>query len=99
MVNTIQIEGMTAEQLQRMFDSANLKLDSLLNLFKHLASTDKAKETKKYLTTKEACDMLHVTSMTLRRWAKAGILHPKRAGNRIYYLLSDVESALQDKAV
>lgn len=99
MVNTIQIEGMTAEQLQKGFDSLNLKLDSLLNLFKRVNDSKKEGTGKKYLTTKETCDMLHVTSMTLRRWSKAGILHPKRAGSRIYYLLTDVESAMHDKAI
>lgn len=99
MVDTIQIQGMTAEQLQGLFDGVNRKVESLANLFKGIVDAREEKSSNKYLTTKETCDMLHVSSMTLRRWSKTGILHPKRAGNKVYYLKSDVESALHDKAV
>lgn len=99
-MNTIQIEGLDGNQLQAMFNSLGQKIDGLRSDIKDLGQNSKAEgNPPKYLTTKEACDFLKVSSMTLRRWSHAGILKPKRAGNKVYYSYADIQAALKDKAV
>lgn len=97
-MKTIQIEGITSSQLQELFNDLGSKIEDLRNDIQDIVST-KSNQTNEYLTTKEACEYLHVSSMTLRRWSHAGILTPKRAGNKVYYSRENIEAALQDKAV
>lgn len=95
---TTIIEGLNGGQLVELFNSLSKKIDELPNRIKD-QSTKTEGALPEYLTTKEACEFLKVSSMTLRRWSHAGILKPKRAGNKVYYLRANIEAALKDKAV
>ncbi len=54
-------------------------------------------EQEKYLTRKEVAEMLQIDLSTLHLWQKRGILQPRRLGNRVYYLSSDIQKALNKK--
>ena len=47
---------------------------------------------EKYLTTDEVCDILHVSSNTLWRWAKTSYLTPIKVGRTPMYRHSDIEN-------
>lgn len=44
---------------------------------------------------KEAADILGVSLVTLDTWAKAGIIHSRKIGTRIYYTKRDIDEALR----
>ena len=52
----------------------------------------KAKEV--WLTTAEAKQMLGVSASTLYRYVQRGILHPRRIGNALLYLKSEILAIL-----
>lgn len=90
---------MTGSELQEMFNTLGGKIDCLREEIKSLNGHQSKEQPQEYMTTKEVCSFLQVSSMTLRRWSHAGILSPKRAGNKVYYSRANIEAALQDKAV
>lgn len=55
------------------------------------------KEQKQILSVKETVKLLSVTKQTLRNWERENILTPKRLGNRVFYLLEDINIALNIK--
>lgn len=57
----------------------------------------KAKKSKSVvlLTCKQAVDFLQITSPTLRKWTKEGLLRAYSLGGRIYYKQHEVIEALQ----
>ena len=57
----------------------------------------KAKKSKTVvlLTCKQALDFLQITSPTLRKWTKEGLLKAYSLGGRIYYKQHEVIDALQ----
>lgn len=57
----------------------------------------KAKKSKTVvlLTCKQAVDFLQITSPTLRKWTKEGLLRAYSLGGRIYYKQHEVIDALQ----
>ena len=57
----------------------------------------KAKKSKKVvlLTSKQAVAFLQITSPTLRKWTKAGLLIAYNLGGRIYYKQHEIIQALQ----
>lgn len=56
----------------------------------------KAKKSKTVvlLTCKQAVDFLQITSPTLRKWTKEGLLKAYSLGGRIYYKQHEVIDAL-----
>ncbi|WP_343634729.1 helix-turn-helix domain-containing protein [Fluviicola sp.] len=57
----------------------------------------KAKKSKTVvlLTCKQAVDFLQITSPTLRKWTKEGLLKAYSLGGRIYYKQHEIIDALQ----
>ena len=57
----------------------------------------KAKKSKTVvlLTCKQAVDFLQITSPTLRKWTKDGLLKAYSLGGRIYYKQNEIIDALQ----
>ncbi len=57
----------------------------------------KAKKSKTVVlfTCKQAVDFLQITSPTLRKWTKEGLLKAYSLGGRIYYKQHEVIDALQ----
>lgn len=70
--------------------AADLKEFGLALIAEAAAKPVEAEE--KYLTTDEVCEILHVSSNTLWRWAKRGYLIPHKVGRTPQYKLSDVEN-------
>ena len=50
-----------------------------------------------FMTTNEVCAYLHITSMTLQRWRKAGKVSGTRAGRYWLYRKEDIEALLKDR--
>ena len=50
-----------------------------------------------FLTRKEVCQMLNVTTVTLDNWRKKEILIPLKIGKRVLYKMEDVEKAKQEQ--
>lgn len=46
------------------------------------------------MTREETAEMLHVSLLTLRNYAKRGLLRPKQIGRRVLYDRTDVIAAL-----
>ena len=40
----------------------------------------------------DAADKLHISKVTLDKYAKFGLLHPKHVGGRIWYSLTEIEN-------
>jgi excisionase family DNA binding protein len=49
---------------------------------------------KEFLTKQEVCQMLHVKSVTLWRYAKEGRLKQHRVGRKVFFLAEEVREAL-----
>lgn len=49
------------------------------------------------LTADAAARQLGITKMSLWRWAKKGYLTPVRAGRKLYYWQSDIDTLLRKK--
>jgi predicted DNA-binding transcriptional regulator AlpA len=49
---------------------------------------------EKYLSRAQVSEMLGVSEMTIYNWTKAQILRPVGIGNRVFYLLSDIQKKL-----
>lgn len=53
-------------------------------------------KSKEILTRKETSELLSVSFTTLNEWSKNGILPSCKAGNRTYYLRSDILQMLHE---
>ncbi len=52
---------------------------------------------ERYLTSREVCDMLHISEVTLIDWDKKHITHPAYVAKRKYYKNSDLVELLSSK--
>ncbi len=60
-----------------------------------LAATTKTPQKKeKFLTTREVCELLSISRITLWQWDKKGITRPNRVGNLKRYRASDIEKMM-----
>ena len=75
------------EHIKSAIDNLNDQVLKLLEIRNESPNT--------YLTTKEACKLLHVTSRTLAKWRQKGIISVSRVGRRIYYKSRDVEDLIE----
>ena len=89
-VQTIQITQLTPEQFEeRVRNAVKSQLESLKKEFRQNQPEEQ------YLTRKEVAEMLKIELSTLHNWCKKGKLKPYGIGNRVYFLRSDLEKALQ----
>lgn len=85
----IQFIQTTPEQLQaEITKGVKSHLDEFLKNFK-------PKQPNEYLTRQEVATMFNVDLSTIHNWCKSGKLKPLGIGARVYFLRSDIESALQ----
>lgn len=84
MGNVTQVHNTTTEQLTETFASL---LDERIA---DLKRSFKPKEPDEYLTAKELEKALKISSVTRWEWGKKGILDPRKIGNRVYYLRSEI---------
>lgn len=47
------------------------------------------------LTTKQTCDTFKISTATLWRWVKAGLLHPRKAGVKNLFSKAEIEKVIQ----
>lgn len=81
-----------------MCDEAQLRTviaDTVRDVMKQAKAEAEAAREMATMTREEVAKLFNVTKPTLWRWKKTGYLVPKRAGNRVLYLKSDVERMLQ----
>lgn len=55
---------------------------------------DQIEDNDKTLTREETVKYLDISSTTLYRWTKEGVIQSYGIGSRVYYKLSDVNAAL-----
>ena len=60
----------------------------------HRQNEKAAQPEETLLTSKQARAAFHVSTATLWRWVKAGILHTKKAGNKNLFLESELKRAI-----
>lgn len=75
------------------------KQDIIEAVIKELSKSPKAptqikEEAPIYLSRAEAAKMLKVTTTTLYKWGKLGIITPKRIGKRVLFDKSELEAAM-----
>lgn len=51
------------------------------------------------LTSAQAARKLHVTTRTLLKWRKAGIVQVSQVGRRIYYRKSDIDQLIENNRI
>lgn len=81
----------------QIVDSEEIKqalVQSIQAELQMLKSSLGTSERDRFLTRKEAAEMLDISYTCLNDWCKKGILIPLKMGNRTYFKLSDIESKL-----
>ena len=76
------------------FDALRNEVASLRHLIMDGLNTRARGEKGRLLTSALAAEKLHVTTRTLLKWRKAGIVKVSQVGRRIYYRESDVEQLI-----
>lgn len=56
-------------------------------------------QTDEFVTTKDACRMLHVTDRTLTTWRKKGVICFSQVGRHIYYKMSDIRALIERNTI
>jgi hypothetical protein len=85
----LEIEGITKDEFQE-FLSKEIKAA----LQEQLKDLKPQQPEEKYLSRAQVCEMLGISLVTLSNWSKSGILKPRGLGNRVFYLLSDIQKKL-----
>lgn len=90
MENVTTVHNTTSEQLtQIIFKGIDERIEDLKRNFT-------PKEPDEYLTTKELEKELKISSVTRWEWGKKNILNPRKIGNRVYYLRSEIKELLSN---
>ena len=64
------------------------------SLLSELAKTIQENEPKRYLSADEVCQHFGITKPTLHDWKNRKIVKSYKLGGRVYYRLSEIESAM-----
>ena len=75
--------------LQVVVNVADLK--ELFLDWKEESELNRKKETETLLTPDEVASKYRISKVTLRRWAKDGLLKPVKMGRKSFYRQSDIE--------
>ncbi|WNH10087.1 helix-turn-helix domain-containing protein [Thalassobellus suaedae] len=84
----LQMIEITPEELKEMI------LDGVKSQLQDLKKHFQPKEPNEYLTRNDVAEMLKIDLSSVHNWTKKGILKAKQIGGRVYYLRSEVESAI-----
>ncbi len=76
-------------------DLRTMMIEAASIAVKHILPTGLAtvRDPDELLTPKETAELLKVSSPTVWDWGKRGILNPRRIGNQVRYLRSEVIAA------
>ena len=78
----------TRKELNEMIDARiNARLKEMAEL-----------SNPKFCTVTDICGEYHVSTQTVHRWAKAGIIAPRKIGGRTLFLREEVEKTLCNKS-
>ena len=84
-------------QMENPFSILETRLNRLeellLDLKQSTTSTTPPPEADQLLTPEETATLLKVSKVTVWDWGRKGILHPRRIGNQVRYLKSEVMAA------
>lgn len=83
----IQIESITADDLQNRFNRIESMLNAMLNGYKPQVDDE-------LMTTEQVCKLLDIDRSTAHLWRKKGILSAVGISNRVYFRKSDILNAL-----
>lgn len=89
----LQIESIGAEELLTRLERIE---NAVLNGSQQLKVITPNPQTD-LLTRREVAKMLHISLVTINDWVKKGVLKAYKAGNRVYFKSSEIESALIQK--
>jgi predicted DNA-binding transcriptional regulator AlpA len=78
------------ELINTRLSNIDQKIDALKN--KVITPESKPVKPDKLISTKEVCNLLSISRVTVWNWEKKRILHPIRIGNMKRYRLSDIET-------
>ena len=87
-MKNIIFQGVTPEQLNELIQ------EGIREQFEGLKNQEKPQHPKDLLTKKETRELLSISTPTLDKKTKAGVLISYRFGGRIYYKLDEVISSL-----
>lgn len=90
MKNVTQVHNTTTEQLTETF--TRILDDRIADLKRNFTP----REPDEYLTAKELENDLKISSVTRWEWGKKDILKPRKIGNRVYYLRSEIKELLSN---
>ena len=88
-MQNIQIQNLTAEELKKLISEA-VRIELQNN------QPEVREETTELLTRNQLAEMLQVTTVTLWKWEKEGIIEPVRFNNQVRYRREDINKTLSD---
>ena len=88
--DSVLIHGITLNDVERLFNTIN-EIDSKISNIPRPPQQAASGLYKR----REAAKKLGVSLVTLDTWAKAGIIHSRKIGTRIYYTQKDMDEALK----
>jgi len=90
MEHITQLHSLSPSQLKETFTSI------LDNRISELVRNFTPKEPEEYLTRNETAKLLKISLVTIHEWNKKKILNPRKIGNRVYYLRSEIKELLSN---
>ncbi|MEK6152072.1 MerR family transcriptional regulator [Flavobacteriaceae bacterium 3-367] len=84
-----QVHGISPEDLTQKILS---EVEKKLTEFEKRINIQK---TEKYISRKETSQKLGVTYATLNSWDKKGVLAKRKIGNRVLYVVSEIDEILE----
>ena len=75
------------------------ELGEIKELLYSMREANDKSQADEYVTTKEACRMLHVTDRTLATWRKKGVIQVSQVGRHIYYKMSDIQALIDRNTI
>ena len=88
--NSVLIQGCTLQDLERMIDRAVAK--RMEDFYKSIQPRPDP-----LVRRVDASKQLGLSLVTLDKYGKFGILHPRHVGGRIYYAQSEIDAYLYNK--
>lgn len=92
--DSVLIHGITLNDVERLFNTIN-EIDSKISKVLENIPRPPQQAASGLYKRREAAKKLGVSLVTLDTWAKAGIIHSRKIGTRIYYTQKDMDEALK----
>ncbi|MFN3137478.1 MAG: helix-turn-helix domain-containing protein [Allomuricauda sp.] len=86
---TTHVIGINPEELTERI------VDRLMRRINRVEENKDSAKASNYLTREEISKKLNVSSVTLYRWEKKGILKRRKIGGKVYYKLEEIEAVFE----